>query len=362
MNRLLVFGFVLGFLLGGPTEVWAQEEEAESAPEEEAAVDASDGEEEAPAPEPDSGPVSIDQVQIQVWISETTEDGLRQLGANLDYRRFIDDEEQTGSLERVGTQTFDPSNLEQRVTLPAPGNRTPARPDLEGGLGDGVQTQRGAGMTFSIIEAGRGTLEGVFRSLERRTDIDLISKPELVVVDQEQASIHAGGEVPFQGIEYKGADPILNVRWENIGVDLVLQPVILSNGMVQVNLERLRVKEVVRIDNIRGVDMPVFSERSQSGQVIVPTGQTLVIGGLSNRVLRQTERRVPILGRVPLLGIPFRARDAEAESTHLLMFVSPTIVDLRDLRPEAESALSFWREERWRHMDRIDQEKRLLAQ
>ncbi|MFO7774329.1 MAG: type II and III secretion system protein [Candidatus Hydrogenedentota bacterium] len=361
MVRLVVFGLMLVFLLGGLTEVWAQEE-AESAPEEEAAVDASDGEEESPAPEPEPGPANIDQVQIQVWISETTEDGLRQLGANLDYRRFIDGEEQTGSLERVGTQTFDPLNLEQRVTLPAPGNRTPIRPDLEGGLGDGVQTQRGAGLTFSIIEAGRGTLEGVFRSLERRTDIDLISKPELVVVDQGQASIHAGGEVPFQGIEYNRAEPIMNVRWENIGVDLILQPVILSDAMVQVNLERLRVKEVVRIDNIRGVDMPVFSERSQSGQVIVPNGQTLVIGGLSNRVLRQTERRVPILGRVPLLGIPFRARDAEAESTHLLMFVSPTIVDLRDLRPEAESAMSFWREERWRQMDRIDQEKRLLAQ
>ena len=361
MIRLLVFGVVLVLLLGGHTSVWA-EEGAESAPEEEAAEEASDGEEEAPAPEPEPGPVNIDQVQIQVWISETTEDGLRELGANLDYRRYINDEEQTGSLERIGTHTFDPLNPEQRVTLPAPGRRTPLRPDLEGSLADGIQTQRGAGMTFSIIEAGRGTLEGVFRSLERRTDIDLISKPELLVVDQAQATIHAGGEVPFQGIEYHRAEPVMNVQWENIGVDLVLQPIILPNGMVQVNIERLRVSDVVRIDNIRGVDLPVFSERSQSGQVIVPNGQTLVIGGLSNRVLRQTERRVPIVGRVPLLGIPFRGREAEAESTHLLMFVCPTIVDLRDLRPEAQSALNFWREERWRHMDRIDQEKRILEQ
>lgn len=322
------------------------------------------GEEEAePEPQPDSEePVDIRQVQIQVWISETTEDGMRELGANLDYRRYIDDEEQTGSVERIGTHTFDPEDPDHRVTLPAPGERTPMRPDLEGGLQDGVQTQRGAGLTFSVIEAGRGTLEGVFRSVERRTDVDLISKPELLVENQGHATIHAGGEVPFQSVEYDRARPIMNVRWENIGVDLRLQPMILSEDQVQVNIEELSVSELERFDNVRGIDLPIFSERSQSGEVVVPNNQTLVIGGLSNRVMRQTERRVPVVGRVPLLGIPFRGREAEAESTHLLMFVSPTIVDLRDMDPPAESALRFWQEERWRYMDRIDQERRTLQQ
>ncbi len=329
-----------------------------------AAEDEGNGNEggEAEQPPADPGPVDIRQVQIQVWISETTEDGLRELGANLDYRRHIGDEEQTGSVERIGTHTFDPEDPGHRVTLPAPGGRTPMRPDLEGGLQDGVQTQRGAGLTFSVIEAGRGTLEGVFRSVERRTDVDLISKPELLVENQAHATIHAGGEVPFQSVEYDRDRPIMNVQWENIGVDLRLQPIILSEEQVQVNIDQLAVSELERFDNVRGIDLPIFSERSQSGEVVVPNNQTLVIGGLSNRIMRETERRVPVVGRVPLLGIPFRGRESEAESTHLLMFVSPTIVDLRDMDPPAESALQFWQAERWRYMDRIDQERRTLQQ
>ncbi len=329
-----------------------------------AAEEGNGGDEEGADEQPpaDADPVDIRQVQIQVWISETTEDGLRELGANLDYRRYIDGEEQTGSVERIGTHTFDPEDPDHRVTLPAPGERTPMRPDLEGGLQDGVQTQRGAGLTFSVIEAGRGTLEGVFRSVERRQDVDLISKPELIVENQGHANIHAGGEVPFQSVEYDGGQPIMNVQWENIGVDLRLQPMILSDEQVQINIDQLAVSELERFDNVRGIDLPIFSERSQTGEVVVPNNQTLVIGGLSNRIMRETERRVPVVGRVPLLGIPFRGREAEAESTHLLMFVSPTIVDLRDMDPPAESALRFWQEERWRYMDRIDQEKRMLQQ
>ncbi|MFO7774330.1 MAG: type II and III secretion system protein [Candidatus Hydrogenedentota bacterium] len=350
LNKVSAYSLILilCLFLAAPAGVAQEEGEGEE-----------DGEAES---QPDAEPIDIRQVQIQVWISETTEDGLRQLGANLDYTRFIDGEEQTGSVQRIGTQTFDPESPEHGVTLPAPGNRTPMRPDLEGGLGDGLQTQRGAGLTFSVIEAGRGTLEGIFRSLERRADLDLISKPELLVENQAQATIHAGGEVPFQSVEWNKQQPIMNVQWENIGVDLRLQPNILSENQVQVNITELSVSDVARFDNVRGVDLPVFSERSQSGEVVVPNNQTLVIGGLSNRVMRQTERRVPVIGRVPLLGIPFRGRDAEAESTHLLMFVSPTIVDLRDMDPPAESALQFWQAERWRYMDRIDQERRSLQQ
>ncbi len=332
----------------------AEDEGEEEAPEEEA--------QEEPEPQPQEGPVDIQQVQIQVWISETTEDGLRDLGTNLNYTRFVRGEEMSGSLERIQTQTFDPMDPDQRVTLPAPGNREPLRPDLEGGLGDGVQTQRGAGLTFSIIDAGRGTIDGVFRSLERKTDVDLISKPELLVTNQNNAIIHAGGEVPYQGLEWHRNEPVLNVRWQNIGVDLDLTPIVLPNNMVQLNINTLDVSDVVRIENVRGVDLPVFSTRSQTGEVVVPNGQTLVIGGLSSRMVRSTERRVPVVGRIPLLGIPFRGRQAEAANTHLLIFVSPTIVNLRDMAPEAVNALNFWRQERWRHEGRIDQEIQHMQQ
>ena len=65
-------------------------------------------------------------------------------------------------------------------------------------------------------------------------------------------------------------------------------------------------------------------------------------------------------GKIPILGIPFRWRQAQARNSHLLIFVSPTIVDLRNMTPDSTGALEFWREEKWQHMDDIDEEVKEL--
>ena len=76
----------------------------------------------APAPAPGTPPVKVDirQVQIQVWISETTEQGLRDLGANLKYSRVINGVDNTGAVQQVSTNMYDAGNEFGRVTLPSP--------------------------------------------------------------------------------------------------------------------------------------------------------------------------------------------------------------------------------------------------
>lgn len=327
------------------------------------AEEAPPAEEPPPAP---AGPPDLRQVQVQVWISETNEQGLRDIGANLEFNRVVRGEDQGGSVQRATTQVFDPFNPEFRVTLPAPdptGAEPPLRPDLSGSLQDGIQTQSGAGMTFSVINTGRGTVDGIFRGIERKADVDLISKPELLVVNGQAAQINAGGEFPYQSVQYNNQGvPILNVAWENLGVNINLTPLIRSDDLIQIDFTELDVTDIVRVDNIRGIDLPVFSQRKQTGSVLVPNGQALVIGGLSSRVVRRTERRVPIVGAVPLVGIPFRGRRAEAGNNHLLIFVSPTIVDLQELEPRSINALEFWRNREWANRERILREVEALEE
>jgi type II secretory pathway component GspD/PulD (secretin) len=304
------------------------------------------------------------QVQVQVWISETGEQGLRDLGANLRYVRFVDGVETSGNVQQMNTNVTDLQSPEFTVTMPAPDAELfgpPLRPDLAGSLADGVQTQEGVGMTFSLIADDHGTIEGAFRAVERNSDVDLISKPELLVINNRPAEIHAGGEVPYQSIQYKNGRPQLNVAWEPIGVNMKLTPKIRpDNETIELNIDTLEVSDIARIDSVRGIDLPVFAKRAQTGAVLVPSGQTLVIGGLSSRITRRNERRVPIIGDVPIVGIPFRGRRTEAATTHLLVFVSPTIVDLNNMSDAAVNALEFWRRERWRQEEQIDEEKRLL--
>jgi type II secretory pathway component GspD/PulD (secretin) len=317
------------------------------------------------APPPPPAPATltdIKQVQIQVWISETNEQGLRDIGANLDFTRFVRGEEQSGSLQQISTNVARFGDSFPQVTLPAPDQSQfdpPLRTDENAIAADGIQTRIGFGLEASIISPGYGTVEGVFRAAERKADVDLISKPELLVVNGGTATIQAGGQVPFQDVSYDPKGLLqLGVKWQDIGVTMDIQPLVLPNDFVQLNLTKLEVSDVPRIENLRGVDLPVFSKRAQTGQVLVPNTQTLVIGGLSSRVVRKTERRVPIVGKVPILGIPFRSRKSEADITTLLIFVSPTIVDLRNMTDRSVNALHFWRERggEWVNADRIEQE------
>lgn len=309
--------------------------------------------EEAAAPPPPPGPPEMRQVQMHVWISETTERGLRDIGVNLNYKRADDS---GNAINQISTNVFDPQSPDFTVTLPAPNGTTPFRPDQSGNVGDGIQTQSGAGINFSLFRSSSGELNGIFRGIEQSDDVDLISKPELLVVNGSQATIEAGGQVPYQDIKYEKGQARLNVEFKDVGVNMDITPNILGDGLIKLNLTKLEVVDVARVDNVRGIDLPVFSTRSQSGEVLVPDGQALVIGGLTSRIQRSSERRVPILGKVPVLGFFFRGRQTETQNIHLLIWVAPTTVDLSDMTPSAKSALDFWREGSWANEDTIAQE------
>ena len=320
----------------------------------------------APAAPPQPAAIEIPQVQIQVWISEMTENGLRDLGANLFYTRFVRGNETAGSVQQVNTNVHDLEDESFTVSLPAPDETlfgTPMRPDASGTITDGIQTQEGVGGTFTLIESGYGTIEGAFRALEQKSDVDLLSKPEILVISGELATIHAGGEVPYQKAGYEKGVAKTNVEWQKIGVNMEITPTIgADDDMIKIHIQKLDVSEISRVDQIRGLDLPVLSTRSQTGDVLVPNGGTLMIGGLSSRVVRRTERRVPLIGRVPLLGMPFRGRQTEATENHLLVFVSPTSIDLTKLDEDTQAleAIEFWKTEEYRHLDEINEEVQLL--
>lgn len=336
---------------------------------------------EQPPPPPPPQLEDIRQVQVQVWISETNENGLKKLGANLNFVRFYRERENEDiKIPQITTNTTDFQNDFSTVTLPTPSPNPPQppyvvpynnpnfkepfiRPDLNASV-PGTQTYQGGGLTFSILTWDYGTLDGVFRALESKSEVDLISKPEILVINGTSAVIKAGGQIPYQSVVRTASVPNLTVAWRDIGVNLELIPTILPNNMVQLDIKQLDVTDITRIDRLRGIDLPVFSKRSQTGFVLVPNGQTLVIGGLSSRNIRRSESRVPGIGKLPLLGIPFRSRRAQADITHLLIFVQPTVVDLRAMSEESSSAIRFWekRGDKWENADKIESEIKAMQE
>lgn len=313
-----------------------------------------------PAEAPPEGLTDIRQIQINVTIGEFGEQAVREIGNNIDYTRFVRGVEQSGSLERATTNVYDPFNSDFTVTLPVPDTNPPPdnlRPDTAGNLNDGIQAQAGAGFTYGILDADRGTFSGIMRGIETQSDLDLNSRPEVLVRNTGTATIHAGAEVPYQSIKYQNAVPILDVTWEPTGVKVVLLPTIQpDNNIVDITLTELEVTELSGIQNVRGVDLPVFTKRRQVGSVLVPNEIPAVIGGLSTRLVRKVERRVPYIGEIPILGMAFRGRQNQATTNTLFIFLTPTIVDLRSLERSRIDALDFWRDSEWRNRERIETE------
>lgn len=335
----------------------------------------------APPPEAAALPPVMDirQVQIQIWISQTDEAGLREIGSNLNYTRYVRGREQSGSLERVRTETFSPTSRDFRATLPAPDSNTypdnvRLTPESDTAWTPGntivpdptrpgeflVNVQRGAGLSYTILDTGRGTIDGILRGIETTSDSDLISKPELLVANGGKAEIKSGDEIPFQTVQYTSAVPTLKITWRSLGVNIQLEPTIVAPDLISINIPVLDVSDRLKETPIQGLQVPVFSARRQIGAVFVPDAQTLVIGGLSSRVIRKSERRVPIIGSLPVVGIPFRSRSNDAINSQLLIFISPTIVDLRTMKPEMESALNFWQGKEWENSEQLQQEVELM--
>lgn len=298
-------------------------------------------------------------MQVKVQIVETSNRGLRQLGTNLNYTRFVHGKEQSGSVARVTSSLFDSSDDFPRVTLPVPGVTPTNRPDEDKNPANGTQTREGGGLTASVISSDEGTLDSIFRGLEEGQDTDTVSRPELLVINGMPAGINAGGEVPFQGV-LLAATPTLKVVFQNIGVNLELTPTIMPNDLVKLDITKLDVTDTLRFDKIRGLDLPVFSVRSQTGVVYVPNGRTLVTGGLTSHVARRSERRIPLMGTLPVVGYPFRSRETESLENTLLIFVTPTVVDLRNLSPEGLRAMEFWKNGKWSNEKRIDAEEEAM--
>jgi type II secretory pathway component GspD/PulD (secretin) len=186
------------------------------------------------------------------------------------------------------------------------------------------------GMTLEgdVIVGDRATIYGRMRALVDRGVADIVSRPVVVVGDGKKANIHVGAEVPYQKLVFKDKGSQLGVAFEKIGVDLGVTPTILDDGAtVKLDLAPAKVSSRARSENLRGVELPTFTTREASTTVRVPNGQLVMIGGLFSKEARETVRRVPVLGRIPVLGFFFRSTETSTVTTELKFLIGATILE-----------------------------------
>ena len=190
------------------------------------------------------------------------------------------------------------------------------------------------GISFGVgrINRAETSWAAILTALQGDATTNIISTPSIVTMDNEQAEISVGQEVPFltgqftaTGAAQGAINPFQTIQRQEIGTSLTITPQINEGTGVKLNIEQET--SSISAGAAGAIDI-ITNNRTITTSVFVEDGEILVLGGLIDDQLLETEQQVPVLGRIPLLGWLFRSSSTEKIKTNLMVFIRPTI--LRD--------------------------------
>jgi general secretion pathway protein D len=252
------------------------------------------------------------QVQVDAIIVELREEKAAQLGVT--WLRAEDG-------EAVGITNFSNAGGGGIIGLAAQGTGdTPNLAAIAEGITVGIGRLSDSGGWAALVNALRGDGE-----------TNIISTPQIVTLDNEEAEIRVGQEVPFltgqftnTGANQGSVNPFQTIQREEVGTSLVITPQINEGSGVKLDIEQET--SALTASAVPGAADLVTNTRTIRTSVFVNDGEVLVLGGLIDDQLRESDRRVPGLGRIPGLGWLFRSRKTDRSKTNLMVFIRPTIL------------------------------------
>jgi len=191
----------------------------------------------------------------------------------------------------------------------------------------------GAGLNIGLVNqiAGAYTLGALARFLESETGANVLSTPNLVTLDNEEAKIVIGQNVPFVTGTYattstttSTVNPFQTVERKDVGLTLRVKPQIGENGTVRMVIYQENSSVVAGTSSAS--NGPTTDKSSIESTVVVDDGQILVLGGLLKDEYADGEDRVPGLSRIPILGNLFRSENRARKKTNLLVFLRPIVM------------------------------------
>ncbi len=154
---------------------------------------------------------------------------------------------------------------------------------------------------------------------------EIVSTPRVITANQKEATIKQGVEIPYQQSASSGATTI---QFKEAVLELVVTPQITpdNNIIMDLRVSKDNVGEIISTGGLGGT-VPSIDTRSVETQVLVANGQTVVLGGIYETERRETVKKVPYLGDIPVVGALFRSKQRADNKAELLIFVTPRILE-----------------------------------
>jgi general secretion pathway protein D len=187
----------------------------------------------------------------------------------------------------------------------------------------------GNGLNLGLFSSQLG-LGALVHALESDTKTNILSMPNIITLDNEEAKIIVGQNVPFITGQYTtsasagsaGVSPFQTVERKDIGLTLRVKPQISEGGTVKMAIYQEN-SSISPTTNSAGL---ITNKRSIDTNILVDDGQIIVLGGLIDDKANDTDDKVPGLGDLPLIGGLFKYRSRTREKTNLMVFLRPTVI------------------------------------
>jgi general secretion pathway protein D len=259
------------------------------------------------------------QVYVEALVMEINIDKARDLGVEF---RGATETGNEGAI--LGGSNFDfAGNLNELLVSLATGN-----PLLFSGTGFIA-----AGIAGNVVLPD-GTeipaITAVLRAAQTRDNVNILSSPHLLTMDNKEAEIIIAENVPFITSQSRDTTNLANVintvERQDVGIILRITPRINESDFV--SLEIYQESSAVKGDTLLATSTvgPTTTKRSAKTSVLVKDGQTVVLGGMMQETASNIERKIPLLGDIPLLGNLFKFSSVSRKKTNMLIFLTPHVI------------------------------------
>lgn len=198
----------------------------------------------------------------------------------------------------------------------------------------------------STMKAGivAGDMAIFLRALDEVTDTTILSRPTLLTLNRQPARVLVGRKVGYLSTTATQTSTTQTVEFLDTGTQLYFRPFVSKDGIIRMELKPQVSEAVIRnATDATGAAVTIPDEITNeiTTNIMVPDGQTVVLGGLFRESTQATRRQVPLLGDLPIIGQIFRGHDDESRRNEIIFMVTPTIVSDAMISAQAMAASDF---------------------
>jgi type IV pilus assembly protein PilQ len=189
--------------------------------------------------------------------------------------------------------------------------------DLAPAVGQGA----GGAISFGILNNNFG-LFGKIAALEKDEKLEIISSPRIMTLDNLEAQIEQGVDLPYLKLSEEG---VTSTEFKKATLALTVTPHVTADDSIQMDVE---VKKDQRSAQTGAGGEPGIDTRRAETNVLVRSGDTVVIGGIYEETMTDIHNSVPFFGKLPILGWAFKGTKKQSEKIELIIFITPSIVTI----------------------------------